>query len=246
MNSARIANNWAAIHHSSEVGFFPSPPLGFYVLVDGEGPTPDIAGRAAAYAHAEVLKGAQSDMDQLSDEATVEPLDKSKTTKMLAGYLSRAAASLQARFEEQTVGVSLTAVFIAYRRAFVAHAGDVHLYLLRGEKVIKITEDQTLEDARRVGVISDEFYRKLTPVQRLHPFHLGMHSDHPVQMLAFPLQDGDHLIICTSIVGEALGPEHIAQTVVTDGVEHAPRKLIDQAIKAGVRPAALAVLRVEL
>ncbi|MCY0991950.1 serine/threonine-protein phosphatase [Nannocystis sp. ILAH1] len=117
-----------------------------------------------------------------------------------ACYLVHGMAEVDANYS----GMSTTAsvVLVAGELAIVGQVGDSRVYLARGDDVHQLTEDHTLLNMQvKLGLVSPEHARgRKSSITRA----IGLHDFVEVDILAFPLQVGDRLLLCSDGLHEYL------------------------------------------
>ena len=134
--------------------------------------------------------------------------------------------------EAQGMGTTWTSAHIFSPQVLVVHVGDSRMYLLRGDRLQKITEDQTY------GAILE---KAGLPKEKTRPFrHVLTNSlsddgtEVTADLLHLELQVGDRLLLCTDGLSDMLSNDKI-EAILT---KHLPAqatcdKLIEAALGAG-------------
>jgi protein phosphatase len=125
-----------------------------------------------------------------------------------ACYLVHGMAEVDARY----TGMSTTAsvVLVAGELAVVGQVGDSRVYLARGDDVRQLTEDHTLLNMQvKQGLASaDKARGRKSQITRA----IGLREFVEVDIMAFPLQLGDRLLLCSDGLHEYL--DQAADTLI--------------------------------
>ncbi|WAS94889.1 PP2C family protein-serine/threonine phosphatase [Nannocystis punicea] len=125
-----------------------------------------------------------------------------------ACYLVHGMAEVDARY----TGMSTTAsvVLVAGELAIVGQVGDSRVYLARGDDVRQLTEDHTLLNMQvKQGLASaDKARGRKSQITRA----IGLREFVEVDIMAFPLQLGDRLLLCSDGLHEYL--DQAADTLI--------------------------------
>lgn len=117
-----------------------------------------------------------------------------------ACYMVHSMAEVDTNFS----GMSTTAsvVLIAGEVAVVGQVGDSRVYLARNQEVRQITEDHTLLNLQvKQGLVTPEQARgRKSQITRA----IGLHDFVEVDIMAFPVQVGDRLLLCSDGLHEYL------------------------------------------
>ena len=139
-----------------------------------------------------------------------------------------------ARKLEQTTGTTMTALATYGARAAVAHVGDSRAYVLRGDRMVQLTDDHSVLarlQAMDHPLLSDpEIFVPRSMLYR----SLGQEDDTGPDTLDFTLSPGDRFLLCSDGLWDDLDPQLIAQSLAdaTDPLD-ACETLIAHANAAG-------------
>jgi len=129
------------------------------------------------------------------------------------------------------MGSTIAAVLMSGDRAVVGHVGDSRVYRVRGGIAEPLTRDHSVyEELRAAGG---------EPVPR-HYAHLltrglGMDGDVRPDVMAVPLEPGDHLVVCSDGLVETLGDADIAALIAGQDPSAAASALVTLAFARGGR-----------
>ena len=131
------------------------------------------------------------------------------------------------------MGTTLTALHVDGRDAHIVHVGDSRAYLLRGDRLVQLTDDHTL-----VQALIDQ--GRITREQvATHPHRsvitraIGVASDVETDTCHLTLHDGDRLLLCSDGLTGVVDDVSIARTVRDLAPAAAVEALIDAANAAG-------------
>lgn len=177
----------------------PDGSLGNFVLCDGMGGA--VAGELASRIAAETMLGA---MD--AKIPTIETIEN-------AGRAANAAVLAEVARNPGLAGMGTTLVALAARqgRGWIGHAGDSRCYLLRGRRLLQLTQDHSLvaEQLRR-GEITPEQART-SPVRNVITRAIGAETEVVPSVRAIDIMAGDlYLLASDGLTGE-LTDEEIAK-----------------------------------
>jgi protein phosphatase len=111
--------------------------------------------------------------------------------------------------ELRRMATTLTALVVDGPMAHAAHVGDSRLYLMRGGTIVQKTKDHTVAgERRRMGVISAE-RAKDHPGRSVLTRSLGRELIAAVDRIAFPVESGDTLLVCSDGLYNVLADDEI-------------------------------------
>lgn len=136
--------------------------------------------------------------------------------------------------EKIGMGTTLIMCFITNDKAIVTHVGDSRLYLIRNNKIHRMTKDHSL-----VAQLIDE--GKITEKEALnHPQKnvitraIGTEPTVEIDIYEFGLTDGDIILLCTDGLSNMVSDEEIISSISSsENVIIAPKNLVDLANKKG-------------
>lgn len=135
--------------------------------------------------------------------------------------------------ELRRMATTLTAIVVDGSTVHAAHVGDSRLYLLRKGALLQKTKDHTVAGARRrVGLIS-EAAAKAHPERSTLTRSLGRELIAAVDRIAFPVADGDTLLICSDGLYNVLDAAELLAVAADGDAETACRTLVDRANAIG-------------
>jgi PPM family protein phosphatase len=133
------------------------------------------------------------------------------------------------------MGTTCTAISIVGDRLYFAHIGDSRLYLVRGEKISRLTRDHSYV-GRLVesGIVRSEDAES-HPQRHILTAALGSGRDIIPHVPEEPvlLENGDTLVLCTDGLWSLIGELEIAQVSTAHSPTEACAKLIQMALDRG-------------
>jgi len=100
---------------------------------------------------------------------------------------------------DERMGTTLTAVYVAWPEAYVAHVGDSRCYLSRNGEITRMTTDHTIaQELLAAEAINDDQANRTLLRHVLVNTVGGIRGKQlVVEVQAFQLQEGDELLLCT-------------------------------------------------
>ena len=137
--------------------------------------------------------------------------------------------------EMQSMGTTMTMVYIVWPRAFVVHVGDSRCYLLRRGQLDQITVDHTMSEVMsKAGQMSREEARH-SPMGHVLINVLGGRShDLFVDVNKISLERDDILLLCTDGLYDMISDEQLIEFLGSNhSAEDICRKLVELANENG-------------
>ena len=135
------------------------------------------------------------------------------------------------------MGTTCTAVVIIDSTIYYAHVGDSRAYLLRNDKISRITEDHTyVQELVKNGDITIA-EASIHPRRNILTNAMGTKDSLRVDTgkFALPFEDKDRLMICSDGLYEYLNDNEIALILGENSLHHAANEMVDEAKKRGGR-----------
>ena len=198
----------------NEDAFLADETLGLYAVADGMGGAGagDVAAPLALRRFQQTLLLKPGALQRHAVERS--PRERAAVLALLDEAAQEACAAVRALQAElgRRVGATLTAVVVSGDRAFVAHAGDCRVYLLRQKKLHKLTDEHTLfEDVIRSGKMTRDEAEASSYAKHKKTITRGLGIQETVQADTFDLELGpaDALLVCTDGL-DRVSPEELA------------------------------------
>jgi len=140
----------------------------------------------------------------------------------------------QADPAKRGMGTTLSSLLIINNRGFIAHVGDSRIYLLRGGRVVQLTEDHSLvnELIKRGKLTRDTAH--LSPYKNAVTRAVGVYENVEVDTIDFDVLPGDQLLLASDGLTGYLQDEEISPILgdLSD-IEKVPASFIDLANDRG-------------
>lgn len=213
MNTLDIAGKTdpGKVRERNEDSISIAPELGLLVVADGMGG--HNSGEVASGLAVETIATFARDFLGNGRNAVPEGSDASLSprARQLTHFIQNANTVIfeksRAFKKDQGMGTTVVAVLVDSKALTVAHVGDSRLYLLRGGRIERLTEDHSLvQDQVRHGLITPEQAEK-SHLQNILTRALGTESQVKVDVSDHPVLPGDVFMLCsdglTKMVSEA-------------------------------------------
>jgi serine/threonine protein phosphatase PrpC len=124
------------------------------------------------------------------------------------------------------MGATLTAVLIHGKRAYVAEVGDSRAYLLRGDRFIQVTHDQSCaQHMVDAGTLTREEVRTFQ-YRNVITQAIGTKPDVVVALNRFTLRRGDRLLLCSDGLSGKIDDDEMQSLVAMPNLDRACAELI--------------------
>jgi protein phosphatase len=209
------------VRAQNEDRFAARPPL--FLVADGMG------GQAGGEVAAQLV------VDQLLADVDRGELRDGPT---IADVLQRANQEVRRRAaldpSLQGMGTTCTAVVVLDGKAHVIHVGDSRAYLLRDEKLIRLTDDHTAVDRmRREGILTAE-QAETHPHRHVLSRAVGAHETVEIDQADVDLRPDDRLLLCSDgLTGMVAAPDVVRALALTSDPDTAADALVRAALAAG-------------
>lgn len=177
----------------NEDAYYISEAHGFFIIADGVG-----GSNAGEIASNKAVETAALFIEHQSFDA-VDSEDKvSEYLQLCVESVNRYIVSLAQNNEAyRGMGTTMIVSIIFEGKAYLAHLGDSRGYLIRGDKIVQITDDHTVPaELYREGKIScDEV--KNHPHRHMITKAIGMLDEIKADIYKIELEEEDMIILCT-------------------------------------------------
>jgi len=130
---------------------------------------------------------------------------------------------------------TLTIVLVVWPEAFVVHVGDSRAYHLRGDKLRRLTRDQTMGAYLVAEYAMTEQQVEQQGFNNVLSSAVGAQEMQPA-VSEMRLEPGDALVLCTDGLTKHVSEERIAGVISkAENAEAGCRKLVDLALEGGGR-----------
>jgi PPM family protein phosphatase len=221
------------------LGVLAGPAGSFYAAVcDGMGG--EAGGALASALAVETIAGAMRArwLQRDSEPAGSIARSEAQVAQAMAASLEAAALRIKHAARAEPVyarmGTTATLAAIAHGALLCAQIGDSRAYLLRGGRLHRLTEDQTMmEHLRRSGALSEEQIRALVGPNVILQA-LGSSSRLEVALTRTALAQDDVVLLCSDGLHGVVDDAAIAEVLLAaPDLEHACDQLVARANAAG-------------
>lgn len=189
------------VRSSNEDAWGVFPDLQFFIVADGMG------GHAAGEIASRVAVDTMRDFIQSSTQSSevTWPADVDRTLPLpvkrlvSAGKLANEKIYHASRSDPKLngMGTTMVSILIDQDTAYVAHVGDSRAYLIRNEKIHRLTEDHSLiNDYINQGLLKIEEASQ-HPLKHVITRALGSSLKVEVDVKTVPLGQGDAFLLCS-------------------------------------------------
>ncbi len=157
-----------------------------------------------------------------------------KLDKLVSGLKDESGDSLSA-------GTTLVAVIIKDKKLHYVSVGDSRIYLMRGNEMVMLTEDQnygmTLKRSLQQGIIDEDEYRREEKYADALISYIGMDglkvigcsSDNALQLM-----ENDKVLLCSDGLYKSLSEEEMIEELIKcneGNMDEVLQKLVDRALE---------------
>ncbi|MCK4763205.1 MAG: Stp1/IreP family PP2C-type Ser/Thr phosphatase [Candidatus Aminicenantes bacterium] len=175
-----------------------------FIVADGMGghQAGDVASKLGTQAFVSAYKSLRGNDDTISE--TMQQSIKEANTTILA----KASADLS----KKGMGTTFSAMVISDMKAHIVHVGDSRIYLIRDNRIHKITTDHTfVEKMMEEGRLSEEEARN-HPQKNILYMSLGARESFaPVLIEDYEVREGDLFILCSDGLNNMVSDEQILE-----------------------------------
>ena len=218
--------------------------MGVFVLADGMGgqAAGDVAAKLAVRTVSESLSAAATNVVRAyAASPSLEGRRQIFATMRAAAEEAHALVvrETEARPELKGMGATLDVVLFAGDRAFVLHAGDARVYLVRPEVIVQLTNDHDVRAVINLKGSLPPPTRTAVPNRLLNA--VGVGGAIVCDFVTFEIASGDRLILCTDGVHQMIMDE-AAMARRGGAADAAARDLVATALARGGRDNATAIV----
>jgi PPM family protein phosphatase len=172
----------------------------------------------------------QADLGAEDQSGTTPPAEPRDLTRSLVHAVERANQQIRALAGQlgKVTGTTLTAVAVQGQHASLAHLGDSRAYLLRGDVMVKLTEDHSV--LARLQALDHPLLSEpdmFIPRNTLYR-SLGQEEETVPDTLEFMLAPNDRLLICSDGLWDELDVQVLGQTLAGS---NDPRDCTEQLVR---------------
>lgn len=199
-----------------------------FAVCDGMG------GAAAGEVASRIAVDTIYDMMQLGDAATSEEALAQKLEKAICEAGRRILTSARLNRSQRGMGTTVTAATLIGPRLLIGQVGDSRAYILRGQRLVQVTKDQSLVqqliDAKQMTEEEAKTFDKNNIILQA----LGTAEEVHVDVTTVLLKQGDRLIMCSDGLSGVVDNDAIREAVLeTQNPMEACRILTEKACQGG-------------
>ena len=213
------------VRDHNEDSLLARPDFGLWVVADGMG------------GHAAGDFASQTIVAELAEIGVPGSLEDLQARSMLRlGQATRAIQARAAALGGVTVGATLVALLIHEDQFACLWAGDSRIYLLRGGRLYRLTEDHTeVQQLLSAGAITAEQAR-VWPRRNVITRAIGIGQAVEPDTVSGVIKDGDRLLLCSDgltehltdaeiagFAGRRLSAESVAQALINETLQRGAR-----------------------
>lgn len=190
-----------------------------FIVADGMGghQAGDVASKLASESFFDAYRG-------LRKKGTPIPASMEQSVRKANSVVFKKAT---ADIEKRGMGTTFSAVVIAGMKAFIAHVGDSRVYLVRKNRIKRITTDHSfVEKLVEEGRISADEARDHPQKNVLYMSLGARESFTPEIMNDIVLEDGDALVMCSDGLSNMVDDETLMNVTMGDFPEEAAEALV--------------------
>jgi protein phosphatase len=215
---------------TNEDNYFFDSTLGVYTVADGMGghAAGEVASRLAVEAFEETFR-----VNGGLGESIVEATERLRTAVTEANR--RICDSILAHAEQRGMGTTVVTLLTIGDRAVVGHVGDSRAYLLRGERLERLTDDHSwVSEQVRAGMLTDDDAQR-HPMRNIVTRALGSRTEVAADIADTEILPGDVFLLCSDGLNAMLSDREIGQKLAEHrrDPEAACRALVDAANARG-------------
>ena len=222
---------------NNEDSYLVNDELRMYAVADGVGGSE--AGEVASRIAVDTIAGAMPDL--LGDKDRTPPAEvRSGEVPELAAFRNAVSLANGHIIQEAGkdpartgMGTTLTALFLARKRAFLAHIGDSRAYRLRSGTLVQLTKDHSVvAEQVRSGILTPAQART-SPYRHVITQALGIDREAAPDLMEQPVKPGDTFLLCSDGLTEMVGDGDIGRILAGSDPADAAQKLIAAANAQG-------------
>jgi serine/threonine protein phosphatase PrpC len=211
------------IRKNNEDSFYIDDQRGLYIVCDGMG----------GHNGGEVASGMAVEIVSRDAQYT----NAEEAVKSLRSAIEKANHAIWSKGrtdpELYNMGTTITAAAVIENTLVVAHVGDSSLFLIRSDKIQKITRDHTLAESMvddgilKPGEIRNNSYNHILTRA------VGVEEKVEIDFFTCNLNEGDHILLCSDGLTDLLDSSDILEVVTSDNINVVAQNLIQFALNRG-------------
>jgi serine/threonine protein phosphatase PrpC len=234
---------WAAtdvgrVRDHNEDNFLVDKGLNLFVVADGMGghAAGEVASSIAVNQMRDVVRQNKDLLDSYKEGSQIA--STRDVLSLLEHAVQKACVEIHDLAEKETekrgMGTTLSGLLVIGNKGFIAHVGDSRVYLLRGGRVVQLTEDHSLvnELIKRGKLAASE--AENSPYKNAVTRAVGVYESVEVDTMDFDVLPGDLFLLASDGLTGYLKNEEIEPIVDgADDLKEIPAAFIDMANERG-------------
>lgn len=228
------------VRENNEDAFFVDAEAGIFLVADGMGGHAygEVASAIAVDVVHRVLIDEAEDPDETRLMRDVDVEDEADRLRERLRYaMNQASISIRHKARElpggADMGTTVVVLLVEQERAHIAHVGDSRAYLLRNERLMRLTRDHTVvQQEVDAGRLTPELAR-LVPHKNILTQSVGFHGPVEPDTSTRVLNPGDVFILCSDGLNDALDDAGIASVANATPPDMLADALVEAAIQGG-------------
>ncbi len=235
---------WAAtdvgkVRDHNEDNFMVDKALNLFIVADGMGghAAGEVASAIAVNTMRDVLKKNNDLIEAFKEGSRIA--SNRDISNLLEHAVQKACAEIfqlaQDDPEKRGMGTTLSSLLVLNNRGFIAHVGDSRIYLLRGGRVVQLTEDHSLvNELIKRGKLS-QTQAETSPYKNAVTRAVGVYESVEVDTIDFDVLPGDYYLLASDGLTGYLKDDEILPTLTQAGsdIKLIPQAFIDLANERG-------------
>ncbi len=235
---------WAAtdvgrVRDHNEDNFLVDKTLNLFVVADGMGghAAGEVASAVAVNTLRDVISQNKDVIEAFREGSQIA--SSRDITSLMEHAVQKACAEIYEKAQEDPekrgMGTTLSALLVINNRGFIAHVGDSRIYLLRGGRVVQLTEDHSLvNELIKRGKLT-ESQAESSPYKNAVTRAVGVYESVEVDTIDFDVLPGDQFLLASDGLTAYLKEDEIVPTIdkVGGDVKRITSEFIDLANSRG-------------
>ncbi len=135
--------------------------------------------------------------------------------------------------ELDNMGTTTSSLLFTGDRAVIAHVGDSRVYLVRGRRIVQLTDNHSFVFQQlKAGLITEEQAQR-SPYRNIIMRGVGIAADVEVDIVSVEVCSADTFVICSDGLSSLVRDEEIRQAVDDNFLHRVPEVLVDLANERG-------------
>ena len=233
------ATDTGRVRAGNEDTFLAVDDLGLFLVSDGMGghAAGEVASTMTAQTVEAEVRQALPWLEELRRKGRLDRDDREAALTLLEEAVSAACHAVyqQSRFRQECngMGCTLTVLLLVGDRGFVAHVGDSRLYLHRGGRTNRLTQDhRVIDELLRAGRITPQRAEELNLGNALSRA-VGVQAVVQSDVLDMEVMSGDRFLLCSDGLHELMTEDDLGQGLASHGLSVLPQLFVDVSNERG-------------